>query len=493
MGPEKLQKISITREEIREVYDQGPEAIEALVLSLVDTINKLIDRVDEQDKIIKVQDARIKKLEDQINKNSRNSSKPPSTDSPYRNKKKKKNNLQGRNKKRVGTTLAQVANPDGIVICEVALCEHCQENLSDIPVLNIEKRQVTDIPPVKAYTTEYQGEIKQCPHCHQITKATFPQEVTHAVQYGPIIQAMAVYLRNYQLLPLERTTGLFKDLFGISLSEGFLVNMTTRCAESLSGFIENLKSKLIGAQVLHNDETGVNINGTLRWIHTAGNSEYTYLFPHKKRGSDASDEMGILPHYKGVSVHDFWKPYEQYDCTHAYCNAHILRELIFASENHKQAWAADMIDLLLEIKDKVDLSPTHHLAEDEVSLFLGKYNRLITQGYTANPPPERTGKRGRPRKGKVLALIHRMDLYQHDILRFMSEGNVPFTNNLAERDLRMIKVRQKISGTFKNIDRASDFCSIRSYLSTVQKQGKDILEALANVFKLSSELTLGSL
>lgn len=493
MGPEKLRKISITREEIREVYDQGPEAVETLVLSLVDTINMLIDRVDEQDKIIKAQDARIKKLEDQINKNSRNSSKPPSTDSPYRNKKKKRNNLQGYNKKRVGTTLSQVANPDEIVICEVALCEHCQENLSDIPVLNIVKRQVTDIPPVKAYTTEYQGEIKQCPHCHQITKATFPQGITHATQYGPNIQAMAVYLRNYQLLPLERTTQLFKDLFGISLSEGFLVNISTRCAESLSGFIENLKLKLIGAQVLHNDETGVNINGTLHWIHTAGNSEYTYLFPHKKRGSDASDEMGILPHYKGVSVHDFWKPYEKYDCTHAYCNAHILRELTFASENHKQVWATDMIALLLEIKDKVDLSLTHHLAEDEVSFFLGKYNQLITQGYAANPPPERTGKRGRPRKGKVLALIHRMDLYKHDILRFMSEGNVPFTNNLAERDLRMIKVRQKISGTFKNIDRASDFCSIRSYISTVQKQGKDILEALAIVFRLSSELDLGSL
>ncbi|RKX71487.1 MAG: IS66 family transposase, partial [Spirochaetes bacterium] len=266
-----------------------------------------------------------------------------------------------------------------------------------------------------------------------------------------------------------------------------------RYAESLSGFIENLKSKLIGAQILHNDETGVNINGTLHWIHTAGNSEYTYLFPHKKRGSKASDEMGILPQYKGVSIHDFWKPYEKYDCTHAYCNAHILRELIFASENHKQAWAADMIDLLLEIKDKVDRSLTHHLGEGEASFFLEAYNRLITQAYAANPPPERTGKRGRPRKGKVLALIYRMDLYKHDILRFMNEGNVPFTNNLAERDLRMIKVRQKISGTFKNIDRASDFCSIRSYISTAQKQGKDILEALANVVKLSSELTLGSL
>ena len=492
MGSEKLQKVSITREEIRKVYDQGPEAVESLVLSLVDTINRLIDRVDEQDKIIKAQDARIKKLEDQINKNSRNSSRPPSTDSPFRNKKKKKNPIQGR-KKRVGTTLAQVAHPDEIVICEVALCEHCQENLSDIPVLNIDKHQVTDIPPVKAYTTEYQGEIKQCPHCHQITKATFPQGITHVAQYGPNIQAMAVYLRSYQLLPLERTVQLFKDLFGISLSEGFLVNMSTRCADSLSGFIENLKSKLIGAQVLHSDETGVNINGTLHWIHTAGNSEYTYLFPHKKRGSDASDEMGILPYYKGVLIHDFWKPYEKYDCTHAYCNAHILRELTFASENHNQAWAADMIGLLLEIKDTVDLSLSHQLAKNEVSLFLEKYNRLLTQAYAANPPPQRTGKRGRPRKGKVLALIHRMDLYQHDILRFMSEDNVPFTNNLAERNLRMIKVRQKISGTFKNLDRTTDFCTIRSYISTVQKQGKDILEALTNALNRSSDLYLGSL
>ncbi len=486
MGFEKLQKISISREEIRKVYDQGPEAVETLVLSLVDTINMLIDRVDAQDE-------RIKKLEDQINKNSRNSSKPPSTDSPYRNKLKNNKKSQGRNKKRVGTSLAQVPNPDEIVHCDVTLCEHCQESLSDIPALNIEKRQVTDIPLIKAFITEYQAEIKHCPHCHQITKASFPQGVTHVAQYGPNIQAMAVYLRNYQLLPLERTTRLFTDLFGISLSEGFLVNMSTRCANLLSGFMENLKSKLIGEPVIHNDETGVNINGTLHWIHSAGNSEYTFLFPHEKRGSDASDEMGILPHFKGVSVHDFWKPYEKYDCEHAYCNAHILRELIFVSENHQQAWAADMFDLLLEIKNQVDRTLTHHLAEDQASSFLGKYNQIIRQGYTANPLPERTGKRGRPKKGKVLALIYRLDHYQQDILRFMNEGNIPFTNNLAERDLRMIKVRQKISGTFKNIERASDFCTIRSYISTAQKQGKGILEALDNVFNPSAELKPGSL
>jgi len=483
---EKLQKISITREQIREVYDQGPEAVENLVLSLVDSINQLIDIVEEQNTKIKAQDKRIKKLEDQIAKNSRNSSKPPSTDSPYKNKnknKKKKKKKYGEKKKRTGTTLNQVSDPDEIISCKVEFCEHCHCDLSDVDIIEIDKRQVTDIPPIKAFTTEYQGEIKECSDCHKITKAVFPDGVTHKVQYGSGIQAVAVYLRNYQLIPLERTIDLFKDLFHISMSEGTIVNMTTRCADQLSEFMEMVKQKLIGARIMHNDETGINILGILHWLHTAGNKYYTYLSPHEKRGSIAFDEIGILPDFRGVSVHDFWKPYEKYDCLHAYCNAHLIRELTFAHENLKQKWASEMVDLIFDIKEKVDQSEENFLIPDVKSVFIEKYEKLIKQGYKANPPPEKTGKRGRPKKGKALCLIERMDNHREEILRFMEEQDVPFDNNLAERDLRMVKVRQKISGTFRNIERVKDYCSIRSYISTIKKQKKDVFTALMDSFK----------
>ena len=477
MEPGKLQKISITRKQIRAVYDQGPEAVEDLVLSLVNSINQLID-------ISEKQEIRIKKLEAQINKNSRNSSKPPSSDSPFKNKdKKKKKQSTGAKKKRKGTTLKQVEDPDEVVKCKVDFCEHCQSDLSAVNIQTLDKRQVTDLPPIKAYTIEYQGEVKECPHCHKITKAVFPEGVTHKIQYGSGIQAVAVYLRNYQLIPLERTIELFRDLFNIHLSEGTIVNMTTRCANNLSGFMEIVKQKLIAAKIMHNDETGINIRGILHWLHTAGNKDYTYLFPHKKRGRIAFDEIGILPDFKGVSVHDFWKPYEKYNCSHAYCNAHLIRELTFAHENLKQEWASKMISLIFNIKEKVDLSEEHFLKEDLISEFIRKYDKIIKQGYKANPPPKKTGKRGRPKKGKALCLIERMDSHREEILRFMKEKDVPFDNNLAERDLRMVKVRQKISGTFRNIDRVEDYCRIRSYISTIKKQKKDVFTALVDSFK----------
>ena len=379
----KLQKISITRKQIRAVYDQGPEAVEDLVLSLVDSINQLIDISEKQEK-------RIKRLEAQINKNSRNSSKPPSSDSPFKNKdKKKKKQSTGVKKKRKGTTLKQVEDPDAVVKCKVDFCEHCQSDLSAVNIQTLDKRQVTDLPPIKAYTIEYQGEVKECPNCHKITKAIFPLGVTHKIQYGSGIQAVAVYLRNYQLIPLERTIELFKDLFNISLSEGTIVNMTTRCADNLSGFMEIVKQK----------------------------------------------------------------------------------------------WASKMINIIFDIKEKVDLSEENILKEDLISEFIKKYDKIIKQGYKANPPPKKTGKRGRPKKGKVLCLIGRMDSHREEILRFMKEKDVPFDNNLAERDLRMVKVRQKISGTFRNINRVEDYCRIRSYISTMKKQKKDVFTALVDSFK----------
>ena len=241
MGYEQLQKITITRDQIRTIYDEGPEAVETLVLSLVKSINNLTDIVNEQGK-------RISDLEDIINKNSRNSHKPSSTDFPYKDK--KKSASQKLRKKRKGTTLKQVPDPDKIVISKVCTCEHCQADISKIHSCGIDKRQVIDIPPIHSFTTEFQGEIVECPFCHKKTTAIFPDGVTHKAQYGNNIQAMAVYLRNYQLIPLNRTMQLFKDLFKVSISEGSLVNMTTRCADRLSGFMDTVKDQLRKASLV---------------------------------------------------------------------------------------------------------------------------------------------------------------------------------------------------------------------------------------------------
>ncbi len=475
MRYEQLKKIIITRDQIRTIYDEGPEAVEDLVLSLVKSINNLTDIANDQNK-------RISDLEDIVNKNSRNSHKPSSTDSPYKDKKKKKDASPKKRKKKKGTTLNQVPNPDTIVKLKVCLCGNCQADISNVTSCDVDKRQVTDIPPIQTFTTEYQGDITECPFCHKKTTAVFPQGVTHKAQYGNNIQAMAVYLRNFQLIPLNRSIQLFKDLFKVSISEGSLVNMTTRCANRLSGFTEAVKEQLRKSDVIHNDETGINIAGKLHWLHTAGNKNWTYLMPHEKRGGDAIEEMGILTEFKGVSVHDFWKPYEKYKCSHAYCNAHILRELIFIFERKSQKWAGDMIALLLEIKKEVDYSKYNSLSEKNTTLYLQKYNKILEAGYEKNPDPKQKNKRGRPKKGKALSLVLRMDNYSTDILRFMSDSNTPFDNNLAERDLRMVKVREKISGTFRNIERVHDYCKIRSFISTVQKQKKDVFSLLLTCF-----------
>lgn len=297
MDVQNLQEITISEEEIDEIYDQGREAVKTLVFSLVDSINTLTSIVKEQDLRLKAQEKRINYLENQINKNSRNSSKPPSSDSPFTNNKKKKKGKPGNKQKRTGTTLKQTDTPDETIRHEVHVCEHCLCDLSGVDPKEIDKRQIFDIPPIEVFVTEHQGEVKECPHCHGITKATFPEGVTHKAQYGSRIQAVAVYLRNYQLIPLERAMELFRDLFKVSLSEGSLVHMTTRCADRLSDFMAMVKDELKAAKVIHNDETGINVGGILHWMHTAGNQEYTYLFPHKKRGSEAFDDMGILTNY----------------------------------------------------------------------------------------------------------------------------------------------------------------------------------------------------
>lgn len=458
------------REDAEKIYDLGKEAVVDLILQLVE---------------------RIERLEEQLYKNSNNSSKPPSSDGlkrkpRTRSQRKRTGKKTGGQKGHKGKTLKQVSSPDEIVPLLVERCSCCGEPLDHHVFKGHDKRQVFEIPKISIHVTEYQAEIKDCPHCGKENKADFPEGVTHKVQYGNYLKSIASYLRNYQLIPLERTKEIFEDIFSIPLSEGTLVNITNKCSESLNEFNRWVIKKLAHSRVVNFDETGVNCEGTLHWLHTAGTELLTSYFVHKKRGSKACDAMGILKEFKGTAVHDHWQSYFKYSCDHSLCNAHHIRELTFVHEHHKQKWAQKMITCLCELKCEVENAGTKgNLIEPyRMKYYESRYKRILREGFALNPPPEAENvkKRGRKKKGKVLCLLERLRVYRKETLAFMFNCDVPFDNNLAERDIRMVKVQQKVSGLFRTFSGAEQFCSIRSFISTVRKQEFNILDALERIF-----------
>jgi len=457
------------REEIEKIYDLGKDAVVDLILQLVD---------------------RIEKLEAQLKKNSNNSSKPPSSDglkrkNKTRSQRKRSGKSPGGQKGHEGKNLEMTDSPDETIVLPVNICSCCGESLINVKAKGFDRRQKSDIPKITIHTTEYQAEIKDCGNCGTRNRADFPEEITHKNQYGNHLRAIAVYFRNYELIPVERSAEIFEDIFGVPLSEGTIVNTTKRCAGSLTGFHDWVLEKLIHSALVHFDETGVNIEGKLHWLHSAGTSLLTSYLVHKKRGSDAFDAMGILPVFKGRAVHDHWQSYFKYDCAHSLCNAHHLRELTFVYEYYKQQWAKKMIDFLCELKENVDRikmnSPS--LESDQIKRYERKYKRILSEGFEANPLPDNyvSGKRGRKLKGKIISLLERLRDFQKETLAFMYDFNVPFDNNLAERDIRMVKVQQKISGLFRTFCGAEQFCLIRSFISTVKKQNFSVIDALEKI------------
>ena len=297
-----------------------------------------------------------------------------------------------------------------------------------------------------------------------------------------------MYLKNYQFLPFERTCELLSDLFGCGIREGALANILASCAESLKTPVLSIKEHIEQASVIHFDESGSRVLSKLWWLHVASTPLGTYYDIHRKRGGEAIDEIGILPGFIGRAVHDFWKPYFGYSCLHGLCNAHHLRELIFVHEQHQQDWADHMIDCLLEIKDAVDQAreTTDHLDEKQIQDFERRYQQVLDEGYAQNPlptlPPSARKKRGRRKKSKSRNLLERLDDHRKEALAFMYDFEVPFDNNLAERDIRMMKVQQKISGMFRTEERAKAFCRFRSYISTARKNAVGAMDALTRLF-----------
>jgi transposase len=419
-------------------------------------------------------------LANRLGLNSKNSSKPPASD-PNREKKLKEpgDRKPGGQNGHVGTTLKQTSDPDQIKEIKV--------DRSTLPhgswrVVGFETRQVVDVD-ISSFVTEWRAEVLE----HQNGKryvAEFPKDVTRPVQYGINVKVNAVYMSQFQLIPYNRIEDHFQDQLGIPISVGTINNFNKDAFERLESFESWLKERLISSPLVHGDETGINIGGKGRWLHTVCNDSFTYYYPHDKRGGIAIDEMGVLPTYKGIICHDHWKPYFSYGGLHSLCNAHHIRELERAFEQDKQKWAEQMILLLKEInKATNDAGGRLEIAASEH--YRKRYRDLLHEAEHECPPPEEPveKKKGRTARSTARNLLERLQKFENETLRFMDDEIVPFSNNQAENDLRMTKVQQKISGCFRSMDGAKMFCRIRSYLSTCRKQGVSASEGLRLLFQ----------
>lgn len=437
--------------------------------------------------------ARVQELEAQRAKDSRNSSKPPSSDGLRR----KTKSLRTPSGKKAGgqlghrgQTLHLVATPDVVVEHWPAVCAHCQTPLAgEEPVVLRERRQVQEVPPVRLLVREHQALHVRCPSCGQVSAGAFPADVASRAQYGPRLRALAVYLGQAQFIPFGRTQQLLGDLLGVRLARGTVVTWVQQAAQTLQPVDAALKAALVRTAVLHNDETGVRRGGRPAWAHVASTAQLTHYAIHAQRGLAATDAIGILPDFRGVSVHDGWSSYRAYTaCRHALCNVHHLRELTFLEEEYHQAWAGNLKDLLRQMRTVAEQARAQGLRQVPLTQrapLLTRYRELLAVGLAANPPPQaqrRPGQRGRLAQSPARNLLERLALGQDHVLAFLDDLAIPFDNNQAERDLRGLKVQQKVSGCFRSDAGAAAFARLRSYLATLRKQGLALLAALETVF-----------
>ncbi|MGL4914619.1 MAG: IS66 family transposase [Romboutsia sp.] len=475
---------------IIEIYNQGLTQVMTVIKELTNEIKSLNSQVETLSKNNKDLSNRVKTLESQSNKNSNNSSKPPSTDGfkkktkTLRNKSDKK---PGGQEGHEGKTLELSENPDEVITHTVDKCDICGESLQDVTPERVIIRQVVDIPDIEVKVIEHRAEVKKCPKCRRKNTGKFPEGITSTVQYGDKIKAISVYLTQYQLIPYKRGSELISDMFGINLSQGTMVNFNNTCHEKLKPIEYNIKNSLTCSEgAVHFDETGIYIDKSRQWLHVASNDKYTYYEAHEKRGKKAIDDINILSNFTGTAVHDCWKTYHQYsNCNHALCNAHILRELNAIVELEKQNWADPMKKLLVEIKRNVDLSynTANALTLDKIEVFEKRYDEILKDGFKEdNIANSEEYSKKKVKKSTSLNLLNRLAGYKSQILAFMYDFDIPFDNNLAERDLRMTKVKQKISGTFRSIEGAKAFTRIRGYVSTVRKNALNTLYCIKSTF-----------
>ena len=428
---------------------------------------------------------RVQVLEERLSKDSHNSHLPPSSDRFVRKQKslrKPSGKKPGGQAGHQGKTLQFSSAPDEIVVHAVERCQHCKLDLRAVGPRALHRRQVLDLPPMRLVVREHQAEQKYCPSCSQMTIAPFPETVRAPLQYGPSIAAIGVYLVQQPLLPLARTCEILEDIVGASMSEATLCSLIQQCAENLGSMETQIKEALVQAEVIHQDETGLYVQGRRNWMHVTCTPLLTHYLVHASRGHKALEAIGIVPDFTGTSVHDGWGSYFLYSCSHATCNVHLLRELTALAEEQGLWWAAKLKGLLLDMKAATDQAREQGrswLDPLEVADWQAHFLELLDEGDEAHPraiaPP---GKPGRAKQSAARNLLDRLRKHQEAVWAFLEDLRVPFDNNLAERDLRMVKVQQKVSGCFRSLAGAQAFARIRGYLSTLRKQGLPLLAAL---------------
>ena len=477
----------IEREHLEQLYQESLSIIETLRQQVAGQ-QALIQELQEQ---MAAQQALILELQGQLAKDSHNSSKPPSSDGLKKGKRKSLRRSgqrpRGGQRGRKGRTLLQVAEPDHVILHGHNACPHCQTELETVAAKKHVRRQVFDIPPARIEVTEHQAEVKQCPGCGACVKGAFPAHVTQPTQYGPRLKAFACYLYGQQFIPLARITELLTAFYGHAPSQAVVLAATGQLARRIHPTLERIRQQLVAAPVVHFDESGLRVVERLHWLHVASTEKLTQYHVHAKRGHLGMRVGGILPHYKGVALHDHWASYLKFaDCQHAFCNVHHLRELCFVLEQYDQTWAEKMAALLCTIKAEIESSPEWltALPPDRLAFYETEYDALIAAGFAANPPAAKTGPRaiGRPKNTPPVNLLNRLQKRKAGVLAFMYDFRIPFDNNLVERDVRMIKVQQKVSGSFRTHQGAQIFCDIRSYISTARKHGFNAIDAIYNAF-----------
>ena len=457
----------------------------------IDLINKILQQEDvliEQENFIQQQVERIKELESRLNRNSQNSNMPPSMDifdKPKRtNTREKTGRKTGGQPGHIGITLQAVEKPDLIENHDVVECEHCKHDLSKITADKILKRQVADVPQIRAIITEHHIASKTCPSCKKVTAAPEAKKFTQAIQYGDSVKALATYLGSAQLLPLARTVEVFKDVVGIEISQGTLVNIQEEMAAKITPSTDNIKEQLTEAEIVDYDETGMRVGGEKNWVHNASNDKLTSYDVHEKRGTEAMDEINILPRAKGIKVTDELAAYNKYEGLRALCNGHLDRELKGMIETYEnQPWLKDMRKLMLRIKRTVDRYKKNgkkELSERLLKKFSRQYDHVLMRAELQVPIPEqpKKKKRGKLKQHPAKNLYDRLLKRKANRLLFMYNFKVPFTNNQAERDLRIIKLRVKISGGYRSRDGAKQGLKTRSYISTCRKQNVNVMDSL---------------
>lgn len=428
--------------------------------------------------------AEVRRLRDAAAQNSRNSSRPSSTDRPEQPKpkslRKKSGRKSGGQPGHAGHTLPFSDTPEHLQIHPLSECE-CGEDLSQEPALDFARRQVFDLPPLKLECTEHRAEIKECPCCQKICTASFPADLKAPTQYGKNFRVLLSYLYDVQEGASLRVREMCAERFGYAVSEATIQTARQEQHDALEPFENRLREILPTEPILHADETSVPINKVKHWLHVLCTPMLTFFALHLSRGKEAITDIGVIPIFTGWLMHDFLSSYLSFDhCLHTFCKSHLRRELVFLFEQHQQSWAKDLHDLFLEMlqcsKDRKARDAP--LRPEEFHQWQQRYRKILGAGRQAHPlTPEQSAKK-RPKQSKEQNLLDRLEGYEDCILAFLWEMDLPFTNNEAERAFRMMKVRLKISGCFRTLDGARRHVRIRSYVSTLRKHGLPVLEYL---------------